>query len=206
MQTIEGHEVQSLMSQAIGPACHEMRSPLAVVFGFAKLLENNASLDPKAKEFAAQIVNGSQRLDDLLDLLARLGRIAAGRIEPSIGNFELGSVVAEVAAVERDGRSVTVDDDCTPVTVKADPSWLREALGHVVDGLAFEEGIDVRLMWTVEDGSATVVAIPSSGYGVIGADPSKAGLGISLARVQVVAMGGSFAAADDRVALTVPRH
>jgi hypothetical protein len=40
---------------------------------------------------------------------------------------------------------------------------------------------------------------------MIDVEPDKSGLGISLARMRIIAMGGGFEGSGDRVVITLPR-
>ena len=77
MTVASDQDTQLLLRQAIGPACHELRSPLAVVYGFARMLENGSSLDEAAMtKYVTQIVRSAERLDHMLDDLSKIGRDA----------------------------------------------------------------------------------------------------------------------------------
>lgn len=198
------HDTQELLQLSIGPACHELRSPLAVVYGFARMLEGS-DVDPETvKRYVPQIVRGAERLDGLLDLLAQMGRVAAGRVLPSVSSVSLRSVVEDLAALERNqGRlRVEMGDD---ITVRVDQNWLSESLQAIVDGLCFDDGIDVRLSWTHEKHEVQVRIVPNSSFPMIDVEPDKASLGLALARMRTVAMGGSFDGIGDRIVLTLPR-
>lgn len=204
MAVAASHDTDELLQMSIGPACHELRSPLAVVYGFARMLEGS-DVDPDTvKRYVPQIVRGAERLDGLLDLLSQLGRVAAGRVQPSIDSISIRSVVEDLAGLERNtGRlRIELGDD---VTIRADAGWLSESLQAVVDGLCFEEGIDVRLSWTHEKHNIQIRMVPNSSFPMIDVEPDKASLGMALARMRTVAMGGSFDGIGDRILITLPR-
>jgi hypothetical protein len=96
-------------------------------------------------------------------------------------------------------------DPGTDVTVKADAAWLTEGLQAVVDGLCFEDGIDVRLTWRHEPHEVHMHIVPNSSFPMIDVEPEKSGLGLSLARMRIVAMGGAFDGSGDRIVITLPR-
>ncbi|MCB0878444.1 MAG: hypothetical protein KDC46_05630 [Thermoleophilia bacterium] len=205
MAVASEHDTQALLRMAIGPACHELRSPLAVVYGFARMLEHGESLDDAAREkYVGQIVRGAERLDSMLDDLSKIGRIAAGRTPPHVEHVSLRSIVDDLCATSTlDGRlHVEPGDD---VTIKADPAWLTESLQATVDGLCFEDGIDVRVSWRHEPHEVHIHLVPNSTFPMVDVEPEKSNLGISLARMRVVAMGGSFDGSGDRVVVVLPR-
>ncbi|MCW2922435.1 MAG: hypothetical protein JWL76_2309 [Thermoleophilia bacterium] len=205
MAVASGQDTQQLLRQAIGPACHELRSPLAVVYGFARMLEGTPNLDDAAQEkYVGQIVRASERLDHMLDDLSKIGRIAAKRMHPQIEHVPLRSVVDDLCATSTNDGRLAVDPGAD-VNVKADPSWLTESLQAIVDGLCFEEGIDVRLTWRHEAHEVQLHIVPNSSFPMVDVEPDKSGLGISLARMRVVAMGGTFEGSGDRIVIALPR-
>lgn len=205
MTVASGHDTQSLLRSAIGPACHELRSPLAVVYGFARMLEGGGDIDPAAaQKYVGQIVRSAERLDHMLDDLSKLGRIAASRMHAKLDSVALSGVVDELAANADNDRRLSIDPGAD-VSVKVDPAWLSEALQAVVDGLCFEDGIDVRMTWRHEPHEVQLHIVPNSSFPMIDVEPDKSNLGISLARMRIVAMGGNFEGSGDRVVITLPR-
>lgn len=205
MSVASGQDTQELLRLSIGPACHELRSPLAVVYGFARMLENAPGLDEEAQaKYVSQIVRSAERLDHMLDDLSKIGRIAAARMHPNYEHVPLRSVIDDLCATSTNEGRLTVDAGAD-VAVKADPAWLTESLQAVIDGLCFEEGIDVRLTWRHEPHDVQVHIVPNSSFPMIDVEPDKSGLGISLARMRIVAMGGGFEGSGDRIVITLPR-
>ncbi|MBC7462099.1 MAG: hypothetical protein H7287_12110 [Thermoleophilia bacterium] len=203
MTVTRSQDPQELLRLSIGPACHELRSPLAVVYGFARMLETGDEQDPTTAKYVAQIVRGAERLDALLDDLAKLGRIASGRLNPQLESVELRAIVAGIAEKDENVGRLRVDAG-SGVHVKADPVWLGAAIQAIVDGLVFEEGIDIQVSWRHEQHEVHLQLVPNSSFPMIDVEPEKSGLGIALARVRVIAMGGSFDGSGDRITLTLP--
>ncbi|MCW2960315.1 MAG: domain S-box protein [Thermoleophilia bacterium] len=204
MSVASSTDKQELLQLAIGPACHELRSPLAVVYGFARMLEGNEDLDPTTAKYVAQIVRASERLDTMLDDLSRIGRISGGRTNGQIEHVSITGIIDDLAAASVNERRLIVDRG-TDVKLKADPAWLTESLQAVIDGLCFEEGLDVRLSWRHEPHEVHIQFVPNSGFPMVDVEPEKSSLGISLARMRIVAMGGLFEGGGDRVVITLPR-
>lgn len=205
MTVASSHDTQELLRLAIGPACHELRSPLAVVYGFARMLEGSNGIDEAAAhKYVSQIVRSAERLDHMLDDLSRIGRIAAGRIHPQLEHVQLRSVIDDLCATTTNERRLSVDPGAD-VAVKVDPAWLAESLQAVIDGLCFEDGIDVRMTWRHEPHDVQLHIVPNSSFPMIDVEPDKSGLGISLARMRIVAMGGSFEGSGDRIVIALPR-
>lgn len=185
-------ELRQVLAEAIGPACHELRSPLAVVYGFARMLQG------KERELAAagldarwidSIVGGSERLDALLDDLSRIGRICAGRVHPEAGHADVEAAIAE--AIDGLGEWVSYVGPPDQV-VRADHAWLVEAVSGVVRALRYDDGVRVRIdAHRTQTGSELVFSTGPESLAVA-TETSAAVLSLNHARVMVLAMGGSF--------------
>ena len=204
MAVLPKHDTNELLAMSIGPACHELRSPLAVVYGFAKMLEGNPDFDERTSRYISAIVSSSQRLDDLLDDLSKLGRIAAGRLHPTVESTSLRNIIDALCSTSQNSTRVIIEpqDD---VNVKADPGWLSEAFQGVIDSVCFEEAIDATLSWSIDHHEVAVHFMPRSSFPLVDTDPGKAGLALGLARMRVTSMGGSLEGQGDRVTVTLPR-
>jgi signal transduction histidine kinase len=75
-------------------ACHDLRTPLATVRGFAKTLQRTAPEEGPEARYLELIDAASAELAQLLDLLGLVARVEAGR-------HELTPVDADTAAIAR---------------------------------------------------------------------------------------------------------
>ena len=107
-------EVAHLGSAAIVPddtafarlvslACHDLRTPLATVNGFARTLERGDLPQPEAR-YVEMITAAAGQMGDLLELLGLAARIESGRYEPT--RIEVDSL--ELARGGRGGRSAPI--------------------------------------------------------------------------------------------------
>ena len=62
-------------------ACHDLRTPLATVSGFAYTLERGDDLGDPAARYVSMIVAAAEQIAELLDALGVATRIEAGRYE-----------------------------------------------------------------------------------------------------------------------------
>jgi signal transduction histidine kinase len=100
-------------AQLVSLACHDLRTPLATVFGFARTL-GKSELEPPMDRYLEMIEAASIQLGELLDELALVARIEAGRYEPrltSVDSLELAQAAAselEEGRVATEGRGALV--------------------------------------------------------------------------------------------------
>ena len=133
-------------AQLVSLACHDVRTPLATVHGFAKTLERTIELDAPADKYVEMIGLASTEMAELLDTLSVAARIESGRYDPairSIDTLELAQHAQErLDGVGVRGEGTTIETDVEAVD-RAVTSLVRCALRHggldevgvVVDGV-----------------------------------------------------------------------
>ena len=183
----------------ISLACHDLRTPLATVYGFARTISRADGLDPTLVSYSEMIETASKQLAELLDELSLAARIEGGRYDPkleSVTTGELAAAAAERLGPERvgvsgDGAGVTVDPAATKRSVSA---LVQCALRH--GGL---EHVDV-----VADGRELRVTpiTPASAPVVLGEDLRD--LGAAVAVMHVGWLGGSVAVDGDTLTVRLP--
>ena len=105
-------------ARLVSLACHDLRTPLATVNGFAKTLERGDLPQPEAR-YVEMISAAAGQMADLLELLGLAARIESGRYEPTrieVDSLELARSAAEELGADRVGVSggggaVGVDPD-----------------------------------------------------------------------------------------------
>src|SRR3954462_12182516 len=88
-------------------ACHDLRTPLATVNGFARTLERGDLPQPEAR-YMEMIAAAAGQMGDLLELLGLAARIESGRYEPTrieVDSLELAQAAAQELGEERVGVS-----------------------------------------------------------------------------------------------------
>ena len=108
-------------ARLVSLACHDVRTPLATVYGFTTTLARTAELAPPADKYVEMIDAASRQIAELLDELSLVARIEAGRYEPLLRDADtlalargaaerLGEervrVAGEGSAVETDAEAV----------------------------------------------------------------------------------------------------
>jgi signal transduction histidine kinase len=125
----------SSFARLVSLACHDVRTPLATVHGFAKTLTRTVELEPPADRYVEMIEAASQQMAELLDELSLVARIEAGRYEPAlrdVDTLELARGAAERLGEDRvqvtgDGGVVQTDLEAVDRGVSA---LVQAALRH----------------------------------------------------------------------------
>lgn len=105
-------------AQLVSLACHDLRTPLATVSGFAKTLVRMDDVPDQVTRYLEMIEAASDQLGDLVDDLGLVARIEGGRWEPLIR--EADSLALARAAAGGLGDSVTVTGAGAQVAVEPD--------------------------------------------------------------------------------------
>ncbi|HLU53189.1 MAG TPA: GAF domain-containing sensor histidine kinase [Acidimicrobiia bacterium] len=194
---------------------HDMRSPLAGIIGFARILEelDSVVLDPMAAEAVRFIAAEAQRLSDLVSQLVDLGRVDLGETSLDLEPVDLAKVAAQVVDVARTRFpahrfALRVEK---PVVIEGDMLRLHRVIANLVDNAAIHgpSGGLVTIEIT-EDAGEAVLAVSDRGPGVPPADRDRiferfvrldgnhagTGIGLYLVKALVDAHGGKVTVTD----------
>lgn len=168
-EELEG--VETLRSDFISNVSHEMKTPLAVIKNYCKLLESDELPEEKRKEYVKCISESAQRLSDMITNILKLNKLENQQIYPKSEEYDLSeqlreSLLAFESTWERAGIEIDADieDD---ISVTGD----RELLSHIWSNLlsnAFkftEKGGRVSLSLTATAHHATVT-VSDTGCGM----------------------------------------
>ena len=73
----------SEFARLVSLACHDLRTPLATVHGFATTLERAGDLEPPADRYVEMINAASAQIAELIEELSLAARIESGRYDPT---------------------------------------------------------------------------------------------------------------------------
>jgi signal transduction histidine kinase len=104
-------------ARLVSLACHDVRTPLATVHGFAKTLTRTVELQSPADRYVEMIEAASSQMAELLDELSLAARIEGGRYEPGLREADtlaLAQAAAERLGADRvrvsgEGATITTD-------------------------------------------------------------------------------------------------
>ena len=179
-------------------ACHDLRTPLATVHGFARTL---ASRDiPDARRYLTMMAEATDQLAELLDDLGVAARIESGRYDPprretdtlelargAAGRFADGAV-----AVEGPGGGVSVD---VTGTERAVYNLARCAIRH--------GGID-RLTLHADEQELRFAPIAPAAAAIVTAEDLR-DLGAAVAGRVIEAQGGDTRLDGETLVVRLPR-
>src|SRR6266513_2448853 len=89
---------ETYFARLVSLACHDLRTPLATVVGFAHTLSRQGELDETSARYVGMISAAAEQLGELVDELSLGARIEAGRYDPArkeLDTLELARAAAE---------------------------------------------------------------------------------------------------------------
>jgi signal transduction histidine kinase/CheY-like chemotaxis protein len=206
-------------SQFLANMSHEIRTPLNGVLGMAQVLALS-DLPAEARDRVAIIRNSGETLLGLLNDVLDLSKIEAGRMELSLGTFDLaaaaeGAMRAFASAAAGKGVAFLVEID--PQLAghwRGDAGKIRQVLGNLASNavkFTTEGEVCIALRRTP---AGVIVTVADTGVGIPGPelarlfrrfsqiDPSATrrfggtGLGLAISRELIELMGGSISVAS----------
>lgn len=91
-------------ARLVSLACHDVRTPLATVHGFATTLTRTVQLEAPADRYVEIISAASAQMAELLDELSLVARIEAGRYDPVLREADTLALAHGAAARLGDDR------------------------------------------------------------------------------------------------------
>jgi signal transduction histidine kinase len=95
---------ENAFPRLVSLACHDLRTPLATVHGFARTLARGGGLEPPADRYIEMIDAASAQLAELLDELSLAARIESGRYDPTLREADTLELAQAAAARLEEGR------------------------------------------------------------------------------------------------------
>jgi signal transduction histidine kinase len=184
--------VDSDFASLVSLACHDLRTPLATVSGFAKTLLRSERVDEeKAARYLQLIDIGSTELAELLEVLSLAARIENGRYDPVTREMD-SLALARLAVPDATGEGATVQVDLEAV---------QRALGALALATRRHGGVEVKV--TVSGATVAIEpVVEAAGRIVLGEELKDLGAAVGVRVVR--ALGGEVALEGERLLVTLP--
>lgn len=114
----ETQEFRRLVDRFLSSVSHDLRTPLAVISGYAELLERRPDDERLRREAPIRIREAVERLAAVLDAILMTSALDSGSIVPDAGPVDLGLVIAAVCRDAERG-----DHGCTIVWERNGEEW-----------------------------------------------------------------------------------
>jgi signal transduction histidine kinase len=163
-------------------ACHDLRTPLATVYGFARTLTRGDALDERSARFLKMIEEASEQMTGMLDDLGTAARIAGNRWEPAL----LPADTLELARSD----DTRIGTSGVGETVETEPELVSHGLKALAIA-AIRYGPVKQVTWRVTGRELDLWPITADAERVVSAEDVR-DLGSLVARLAIEALGGSI--------------
>jgi signal transduction histidine kinase len=185
-------------ARLVSLACHDVRTPLATVHGFAKTLTRTVELEPPADRYVEMIELASMQMAELLDELSLVARIESGRYDP--GLRQVDTLAIAHAAAERLGDDrVRVSGE--GATITTDFEGIDRGVSALVQAALRHGGLDeveVVVRGTVIEVSPIT---DSSGPVVLGQELRDLGAAVAVTLIEF--LGGAVEVEDGTLTIAL---
>src|SRR6266542_1632392 len=176
-------------TRVVSLACHDLRTPLATVSGFARTIQRNERLEDPLGRYIDMIAAAADQMTELLETLALAGRVEGGRFDPplvAVDTLEVARAAAEkVDGVRADGEGAVVESDREVVT-RSRAAFALCARRH---------GRVPEVTLSVSGRTIQIAPIGDAGKVIVGEDLKD--LGAAVATRAIGALGGSATVEGD---------
>jgi len=130
------HEAERMKSEFLANVSHELRTPITPIRGYAEIMSRKKFPRAKEEAFLAGILQSTERLERVVEILVDFAAMEAGRLKPRVQPVPVRDLVSRLTDKwrERDGghRFVRkVDADIPPIM--GDPKLLVRSLDELMD-------------------------------------------------------------------------
>lgn len=162
-----------------------------MVYGYAKMLEQAGG----DERFIKPIIESSQRLDQMLDSLSFIGRVAAQRVTPKLSTVAVGPLL-EAFETAKSGEK--------DILVVADPDWLKKAIDAIQSELQVLDTGLKQINITTNEIDALIYFETVEGSFVPEITLEKSRITMALAVMITAAMEGTILRDDQGLTLRLP--
>ena len=162
-------------------ACHDLRTPLATVYGFARTLSRGDGLDDRSARFLGMIEEASEQMTGMIDEIGTAARIVGKRWEPALREADtLELAQTDDKRIEVAGHGETIETEVAVVS--------RGLRAFAIAALRF--GPAEHVTWRVDGRALELSPVTPAAAPVLTADDVR-DLGALVGRLAIEELGGS---------------
>jgi signal transduction histidine kinase len=187
-------------ARLVSLACHDLRTPLATVNGFARTLEHQVELEAPGDRYVEMIVAAAAQLGELIDELGLVARIQSGRYDGTLQDAD-SLVLAQACAARLGEDRVHVIGEGT--VVRVDVPAVERGISALVQSVLRHGGLEETEV-RVNGAELVVSGVKDSSAPVVLGDDLR-DLGAAVAVQLLRTLGGAVERDGDTLRIGLPR-
>lgn len=131
-------EQEQMRQEFLANVSHELKTPIALIQGYAEGLQENINDDPESREFYCEvIVDEADKMNNMVKKLLSLNQIEFGNGQVHLEHFDLNSVIQSVVSAseilfKQKGVQLCYQKSDEPLMVWADEYMIGEVVTNYV--------------------------------------------------------------------------
>ena len=163
--------IETMKDDFIANVSHEIKTPLAVICGYASALQRGNLSEEEQREYAATIASASESLSVLISNILRLNKLENPEIVPNAAPYDLTRQLSDCAlAHEEQWERKHIDFDAQleeRVMILADESMLEIVFNNLIaNAIKFTEPGGRIVLRQEKAGGDVVVTVSDTGCGM----------------------------------------
>lgn len=147
---------EEMRREFLANVSHELKTPIALIQGYAEGLQENINEDPQSREFYCDvIIDEADKMNKMVKRLLSLNQLEFGNGQVHLEHFDLAAVVHSVLQsseilFRQKGVSLFYQRSDEPVLVWADEYMIEEVvtnyISNALNHVAHEKKIEIKMM------------------------------------------------------------
>ncbi len=146
----EKSKIDEMRKQFISDVSHELKTPIALIQGYAEGLVENVNTDEESKKFYAEVIlDESNKMDKLVKQLLELMKLEYGKREFNDKKFDLVELISEVIrkcnVMIEENKIEVIFEQSEPIYVYADDFYIDQIVtNYFTNSIKHAEEINTK--------------------------------------------------------------
>lgn len=165
-------KVDEMRKDFIANVSHELKTPIALIQGYAEGLTEGMAEDPESRDYYCEVImDEANKMNKMVRQLLTLSALEAGNDMPVMERFDLTELIRGVIGsagilIQQKEAEVHLEDS-GPVFVRADEFKIEEVVTNYLNNALNHLAGDKKIVITVEDnGQEALVTVYNSGNSI----------------------------------------
>lgn len=133
----EKSKIDEMRKQFISDVSHELKTPIALIQGYAEGLIENVNVDPESRKYYAEVIlDESNKMDRLVKQLLELMKLEYGKRDFSNEKFDICELIREVIrkcnVMIEEKHSKIIFEEKEPIYVYADSFYIDQTFTNYI--------------------------------------------------------------------------